>query len=149
MLGSRPLSSVKNLGRYAAQICAFNGCEHAFVALKNGRLMAFGYNHRGQLGIGNTRIQAAPRLVKGLENKRITLISCSYFHSIVAVLETEVFTFGRNDFGQLGHGDTNDIAVPRSIQRLRGRNIVSLACGQYHTCVVSGDGVVRIIMIVN
>ena len=135
---------VKNMGRGAAtQICAFNGCEHTMVVLKNGSLMAFGYNNHGQLGSGNNQTQPTPKLVRGLENRQVTVLSCSLYHSVVAVLEMEVLAFGRNDFGQLGLGDTSHRSIPQSILRLKGRTITSLACGQYHTCIVSGDGTVR------
>ena len=92
----------------AVQVHAYNGCEHTLVVLGDGRLVSFGYNYRGQLGHGNTASEPVPKLVRGLENKRVRLVSCSYYHSVVACESSELYSFGRNDFGQLGHGDTTD-----------------------------------------
>lgn len=78
--------------------------------------------------------------MRGLEGKRVTLVSCSYYHSIVACESGEVYTFGRNDYGQLGHGDLVDKKTPHLIDGLRGHVPSSLACGQYHTLVATRDG---------
>lgn len=48
---------------------------------------------------------------------------------------TQVYTFGRNDFGQLGSGDINDRKLPCLVDSLRGQRVTSMACGQYHTVV--------------
>lgn len=144
LLDCRYMSTVANLlGNSVAQIGVYNGSEHTLVVLKDGRLMTFGYNYRGQLGHGNTIPQSVPKFVRGLQTRHVHLLSCSYYHSIVAVLEMEVFTFGRNDFGQLGHGDLVDKLTPRSVRRLEGCVATGLGCGQYHTCVVGRGGKVR------
>lgn len=46
-----------------------------------------------------------------------------------------MYTFGRNDFGQLSSGDTIDRKLPCLVESLRGQRLVSLACGQYHTVI--------------
>ena len=48
------------------------------------------------------------RVVEALATKRVATVSCSYYHSVVATTSGEVFAFGRNDYGQLGVGDTVD-----------------------------------------
>lgn len=47
----------------------------------------------------------------------------------------QVYTFGRNDFGQLGSGDVIDRKLPCLVDSLRGQRVTSLACGQYHTVI--------------
>lgn len=47
----------------------------------------------------------------------------------------QVYSFGRNDFGQLGSGDTIDRKLPSLVESLRGQRVTSLACGQYHTVI--------------
>jgi len=79
-------------------------------------------------------------MVRGLDGKRVTHVSCSYYHSIVACESGEVYSFGRNDHGQLGHGDTIDRKIPQLIESLKGHAIASLACGQYHTMVATKEG---------
>ena len=67
-----------------------------------------GYNARGQLGHGTTTHISSPRLVEALLGKRVSKVACSYYHSIVATDNEQVFAFGRNDYGQLGCGDNVD-----------------------------------------
>lgn len=47
----------------------------------------------------------------------------------------QVYTFGRNDFGQLGSGDVIDRKLPCLVDSLRGQRVTSMACGQYHTAI--------------
>ena len=46
----------------------------------------------------------------------------------------------RGDFGRLGHGDCNDVFIPRAIDALRGRAVVRVACGDTHTLAVTEAG---------
>ena len=134
-------------GRKAVQVHAYNGCEHTMAVMDDGRLYTFGYNCKGQLGHGTTASEFVPRPVRGLEGKRVKVVSCSYYHSIVSTgdpavgdVTYETYSFGRNDFGQLGHNDTTEKKFPHPITQLKGQRVVSLACGQYHTCVVTAEG---------
>ena len=129
-------------GKKATQVHAYNGCEHTMVVTEDGRLYSFGYNYRGQLGHGTTVSELVPRPVKGLEGKRVRLVSCSYYHTVITTDSDEAYSFGRNDFGQLGHGDNTDKKFPQSIDDLKGRRIGSLGCGQYHTAMVTALGCV-------
>ena len=51
-----------------------------------------------------------------------------------------VFSWGRGEFGALGHGDTKDRALPRMVDALRGRRLLDLSCGTGHTLAVLDDG---------
>ena len=71
----------------------------------------------------------------------VRLVACSYYHSVIVCdNRSATYAFGRNDFGQLGVGDTDDKSRPHRIHALDGQNIVSLACGQYHTVVSTKRG---------
>ena len=56
--------------------------------------------------------------------------------------EREVFSFGQNSYGELGHGHTEERRVPVRIEFCRGKNIVCIAAGNEHTCLLSDTGVV-------
>lgn len=45
----------------------------------------------------------------------------------------ELFTWGRNTEGQLGHGDYALKTVPQCVEKLRGRPVGAIACGRGHT----------------
>jgi len=44
---------------------------------------------------------------------------------------------GEGKWGQLGHGDTKNIYQPKSIELLKGINVISIACGWKHTGLVT------------
>lgn len=123
-----------------SQVHAYNGCEHTIVVTRNGRLVSFGFNCRGQLGIGHNKSEHPPQNITGIGSSRVLTLSCSYYHTVVACVENQTFSFGRNDYGQLGHGDLLDKQTVHEIRDLRGTIIVTLACGQYHTCAGASDG---------
>ena len=52
----------------------------------------------------------------------------------------EVFTWGDNDSGQLGHGDTEDKIVPTKVAGLDGLVITKISCGRYHTAALTDKG---------
>jgi alpha-tubulin suppressor-like RCC1 family protein len=55
----------------------------------------------------------------------------------LALLDTPVYTWGRGEDGQLGHGDTQDRSSPALVEALQGKIIVQMACGSGHTIVLS------------
>lgn len=139
-----PISFFQERECNVLQVHAYNGCEHTLVVAeeKDGtpQLYSFGYNLRGQLGLGVTSSEAVPRPVQLLTGKRVSIVSCSYHHTLVSC-EGETYSFGRNDYGQLGHGDTGDKREPAIINALNGKAIISMACGQYHSVVVTNQAV--------
>jgi alpha-tubulin suppressor-like RCC1 family protein len=127
------------------QVHAYNGCEHTIMILSSGRAATCGYNYRGQLGHGNTTSESVPKLIRSLENRIVRLVSCSYYHTVMTCEDVGssaeyVMTFGRNDYGQLGHNDSIDRKVPQHVGALSDHHVVSVACGQYHTMVVTSNG---------
>ncbi len=46
---------------------------------------------------------------------------------------------GRNEYGQLGHGDKERRDTPTLIETLEDLNIVDAACGRNHTLLISGE----------
>ncbi|KAL3661370.1 hypothetical protein V7S43_013573 [Phytophthora oleae] len=140
------LSEVPKLGDSGvSQVHAYNGCEHTILVSMDGRAATCGYNYRGQLGHGTTASESVPKLVRSLENKVVRLVSCSYYHTVMACEEDGsgkpfLYTFGRNDYGQLGHNDSIDRKVPQHVEALSDQQVISVACGQYHTTVVTATG---------
>lgn len=61
---------------------------------------------------------------------------------IIILLLTVVLGFlgtpGRNDKGQLGHGDTKRLEAPKLIEALADHLIVAAACGRNHTLALTG-----------
>ncbi|RLN82186.1 hypothetical protein BBJ28_00012215 [Nothophytophthora sp. Chile5] len=140
------MSEIPKMGEsLVAQVHAYNGCEHTILVTVDGRAASCGYNYRGQLGHGNTASESVPKIMRSLEGKVVRLVSCSYYHTVMACEgdgcgRQYVYTFGRNDYGQLGHNDLIDRKVPQHVEALSDQHVVSVACGQYHTMVVTASG---------
>lgn len=64
------------------------------MVLDDGQMVSFGYNYRGQLGHGNTASEPVPKPVRGLDGIRVTQVSCSYYHSVIACHNGEVMKPG-------------------------------------------------------
>ena len=58
-------------------------------------------------------------------------------HCVVVAEDGRVFTWGRNETGQLGHGDTADRAAPTEVKALQGIKVVGGSCGKYVGPVVA------------
>lgn len=119
----------------------YNGCEHTVAVTKEGKVYAFGYNYRGQLGLGSTNSEPTPRPIRALLSRKVILAACSYHHTVFLCHDGSVFSCGRNDSGQLGHGDTLDKKIPQPVLTAP-KNITSISCGQFHTVACTAQGVV-------
>lgn len=80
----------------------------------SGGLMAFGKNDHGQLGVDDMSGPVfEPTCVTGvLENAVVTKLACGYYHTVAVTEDGAVYTFGRNDYGQLGLGHSKHVAKP-------------------------------------
>ena len=108
-------------------------------------LLTWGKAAQGQLGHGRKQRHdvAAPTAVTPLSGRPVRAISCGHFHSGVVVgagSSSEVLTCGRGSLGLLGHGDEEDVLLPRPVAALSGLAVRSIACGVYHTAAVTDRG---------
>jgi|ERR1712137_540643 len=69
-----------------------------------------------------------------------TMIACGNHHSACLDSSGFVWTFGDNEFGQLGHGDQENRSLPEQIDSIF--DIVSISCGEYFTACLDAYGCV-------
>lgn len=80
---------------------------------------------------------------KALESKAVLdvhSISCGGRHAVLVTRQGEIFSWGEESGGRLGHGVEADVSHPKLIESLSGMNIEFVACGEYHTCAVTFSG---------
>ncbi|KFO58156.1 Protein RCC2, partial [Corvus brachyrhynchos] len=58
-------------------------------------------------------------------------------HSLLISAEGRLWSWGRNEKGQLGHGDTKRVEAPKLIEVLASEAIVAAACGRNHTLALT------------
>jgi len=101
----------------------FAGAYHSLAIKKDKSLWAWGRNEHGQLGLGSSDGDPHPTPARvGADNDWSFFLRTSGSYSMVckppAFPGGNGFAWGRNNFGQLGLGDTNDRNVPT--QQVRG-----------------------------
>ena len=54
----------------------------------------------------------------------------------------EVFSWGRGEYGQLGHGDRSSVMIPRAVETLTGKQVLQVSLGTSHSaCLTAGQHV--------
>ncbi|XP_070265202.1 E3 ISG15--protein ligase HERC5-like isoform X1 [Myotis yumanensis] len=117
------------------------GDYHSLALSKGGELFAWGQNLDGQLGLGRILDSTpTPQLVEHLSGVPLAQISAGKAHSMALSMSGNVYSWGRNDFGQLGLGHTDNEDCPSLIEALDNQKVEFLACGGSHTALLTKDG---------
>jgi alpha-tubulin suppressor-like RCC1 family protein len=121
------------------------GEYHSAALTASGDVYTWGDGGDGQLGHGDWRSKgfrlSQPRLIKALQGKGVTSISCGEYHMAALTGAGEVFTWGKSVNGQLGHSeDTKKITSPLLVEALRSEQVVNLSCGGAHTVCITAAG---------
>ncbi|NXA93502.1 HERC5 ligase, partial [Melanocharis versteri] len=110
---------------------------------EGGELFTWGQNTHGQLGVGSqTTLTPRPQLVERLKGIPLAQIAAGGAHSITVSLSGAVYSWGKNNFGQLGLGDMKDRDCPTYVGALEHWKTVFISCGADHTAVLSKEGLV-------
>ncbi|KAL8122356.1 PH, RCC1 and FYVE domains-containing protein 1-like [Apium graveolens] len=67
-------------------------------------------------------------------------IACGGRHAALVTKQGEMFSWGEESGGRLGHGVDSDVLHPKLIEALSTTNIELVACGEFHTCAVTLSG---------
>ena len=139
-------------GRTATAIAG--GGEHYCAILDNASIKCWGWNNKGQLGIGSTddRGDGADEMGDNLSpidlgtGRTATAIAAGGYHSCAILDNAAVKCWGRNNRGQLGlgdminRGDGDDMGDNLNAVDLgTGRTAVSITAGALHTCALLDD----------
>lgn len=70
-------------------------------------------------------------------------VACGDTHTLVVTEgDGALYTFGRNQNGQLGLGHTHDCLSPQPVLELQGERVLSVACGSEHSLAATERGTV-------
>ncbi|GMI97384.1 hypothetical protein like AT5G19420 [Hibiscus trionum] len=93
--------------------------------------------------VDSSAIKMDSLLPKALESAvvlDVQNIACGGRHAAFVTKQGEVFSWGEESGGRLGHGVDSDVLHPKLIDALSNTNIELVACGEYHTCAVTLSG---------
>ena len=120
------------------------GGSHTAAVLDDGTLFTFGDGSYGQLGHGDKEQQPLPKCVELVAwlSKRVMSVACGLQHTAAVFDGGALFTFGRGDDGQLGHGDKANQTSPKCVELAawQGKRVISVACCKMYTATVLDDG---------
>ena len=150
-----------NLAQGQAVTLAYNGANYFFVANYYGgtgndlvllwadtKLMAWGNNTKGQLGLNTSTTTLIPTNVRtdgALSGKVVRQVSVGDQHCLAVCTDGTVVAWGYNAEGELGIGNTAESSVPVAIDRsgvLAGKTVVAVAAGAQHSLALCSDGTV-------
>jgi alpha-tubulin suppressor-like RCC1 family protein len=136
-------------GRTASAITA--GAYQTCALLDDASVVCWGYNVKGQLGVGDTADRGdnpgelpAPAVPLGA-GRSATAITVGENHTCALRDDATVVCWGFNVYGSLGVGDTADrgdnpgeLPAP-AVPLGAGRSATAITAGAYHTCTLRDD----------
>ena len=125
------------------------------ILKSNRTVYTFGFNDYGQLGNRSNSSRNSP--VPVVDNngdivEDIIAVSCGGEHTAILKSDGTIYTFGRNDYGQLGSGYSyQNSNIPLKVEYIYedglglsniGKDVIAVSCGYSHTLILKSDGTV-------
>ncbi|XP_044756400.1 E3 ubiquitin-protein ligase HERC2 [Coccinella septempunctata] len=116
--------------------------NHFMALTKDGGVYSWGYGDCGRLGHGDNVSREQPTLIQALTNVDVVDIVCGSSYSAAISSSGALYTWGRGNYGCLGHGTSEHVLIPTIVSALSGQHVVKVACGpdDPHTLCVTLDG---------
>lgn len=99
---------------------------------------SWGQGQDGQLGHGDLLPRLQPDCVKSLNGKEVLKVAAGAHHSLALTAQSQVFSWGCNTSGQLGHMES-PTTFPHLTKLSDGIRVWDIGAGQQHTLLLA-DG---------
>ena len=132
------------------------GGRHSLALGSDGNAYAWGSNAQGQLGNGTTTNRTTPVMVKQPDRKTYpdltadftyVQVSAGEFHSLAIGSDGYTYTWGCNNYGQLGNNSSSNSSAPVRVRdpasprdTSKGLQATQISGGYYHSLAVGSDG---------
>eukprot|EP01132_Coremiostelium_polycephalum_P007415 gene7415-9116_t len=119
------------------------GWAFSAAVSKKGELFTWGFNEKGQLGLGDRWFHGIPQHVKALSRFHINSVSCGRQHIGAITDKGELFTWGLGVFGQLGHSNLKSYLHPVMVKAFAEPEFIKIeqvACGANFTMARTSEG---------
>ena len=140
------LEAITQRGGVTAVVALAGGFRHFIALTRDGTVWTWGENARGQCGDGDTKYRDTPFQVKGLTG--VTAVDADSNmpednptgrgHSMALKRDGTVWTWGDNQYGQLGNGASMNQLTPVQVVGIEG--IVAIAAGGSCSAALGKDG---------
>ncbi|KAL5574147.1 hypothetical protein UlMin_023744 [Ulmus minor] len=126
------LESTMNLDLQSISI----GRKHAAIVTKQGEVFCWGEAKGGRLGHRIDMDVSHPKLVDSLSKVQVNFVACSEYKTYALTYLGELYTWGGS-----GEEENRNHWLPFNISSLLdGITIASVACGEWHSAIVSTTG---------
>gem|GEM_PF-5746899 len=115
------------------------GNNHSMVLKSDGTVWVWGSNYSGQLGTGGGTLSSVPVQVTALTGP-VSHVSAGRNFSLAITRDGNAWSWGVNDYGQLGLGDTSKRTQPTLVSAVSP--VRSVSAGGFHSVFVRTDGTV-------
>lgn len=135
--------SLMKTDRHIVEIAA--GSFHLLLRTRNGEVLSYGNGMYGQLGLGATASSDQPTVIETFGRVGVVKIAAGGWHSAAVTAGGLLFTWGRGEYGRLGHGDDcKDKVIPKVVDLGDDESnfIADVSLGGSHSCAVTIDGAV-------
>lgn len=127
-------------GIRVTKVVSSNTACHSVIITEAGRVMSWGRNDKGQLGLGHTKRTDEPSLIEGLKEHFIVSAACGRSHTLFLSDRGAVYACGDNKMGQCGLGNQNSPVTAPAKVNYKSRPIEKLACGAEFSVIVDVKG---------
>ncbi|MGH0171437.1 UNVERIFIED_CONTAM: hypothetical protein FKN15_060157 [Acipenser sinensis] len=132
------------------RIAAHPDGQHYLALSSAGEVFSWGCGDGGRLGHGDTTYLEEPTVIAAFSGKQsgkqVVHIACGSTYSAAITVDGELYTWGRGNYGRLGHGSSEDQTTPMLVTGLKGLKVIDVSCGSgdAQTLAVSDNGKVSI-----
>ncbi|XP_012583169.1 PREDICTED: alsin isoform X1 [Condylura cristata] len=106
----------------------YSGEADALLPSLRTEVWTWGKGKEGQLGHGDVLPRLQPLCVKCLDGKEVIHLEAGGYHSLALTAKSQIYSWGSNTFGQLGHSDC-PTTVPRLAKVNSENGVWSVAAG--------------------
>ncbi|HJM13465.1 MAG TPA: hypothetical protein QF641_03120 [Candidatus Thalassarchaeaceae archaeon] len=115
------------------------GFGHTCGILDDGLVYCWGDNTHGRFGDGSETSSTYPRATSLPVGRTAISIDVGIGHTCAVLDDSSALCWGRNDFGQLGDGTTNNSSTPVVVSMPAGLGVGEISAGSYHSCAIANN----------
>eukprot|EP01016_Furgasonia_blochmanni_P003058 TRINITY_DN1119_c0_g1_i1.p1 TRINITY_DN1119_c0_g1~~TRINITY_DN1119_c0_g1_i1.p1 ORF type:complete len:406 (-),score=89.66 TRINITY_DN1119_c0_g1_i1:164-1381(-) len=114
------------------------GSLHTISLTHDGRVYSWGSNKRGVLGYESSQDVTLPKKIDYFDNKNIVKIAAGFDFNIALSAEGKLYSWGNNDYGQLGNA--RDIYQANPAELRVPEKFIDVSCGENYAAAITNKG---------
>ncbi|XP_062513576.1 probable E3 ubiquitin-protein ligase HERC4 isoform X2 [Corticium candelabrum] len=148
-LGIATVDNCSSVPRLVKGLCSYSvvqvscGDLHTLVLTADCQVYGWGSNSHWQVGLPHSRSNILkPERLKFPFGVPLIQVAAGGYHSLALTVSGHLYSWGKNEFGQLGVGDKFSRSLPTLVTSLPRQHICYVACGEDHSAALTKSGAV-------